>query len=643
MALYIESLYSYIQGISDIISPYVDALEKTEEDIVRGSSVLPAEESRVRFYANIQNILKDVYKALNLSAISGEYVNKTDFETIIEDISTKVGEIITLLPDQVAVEESKTLLNTANCIRRDLNLYKFQVHLFWKSVDNPRAKFVDYDIINDDNAEIKDNNIQDIELLSDIFHANLSLVLIDREFSFHEQLFRILNGVCHKLHEYNNKIKTNYIDILLHKCHILLAKFNYKDNIDSLLQSYNYYKGRDEKVAMSVEGSISNLLREIYTKDVKEYKRTISRLYQESIDVYSSFFDFFIKCHYFKNIAENETLLLDLINRFKLFKEGITNLFDKKNADSCLNFLNNCRLSFILKQNDTSSITVWSETLKIKSIQDLTNIRNYFPFLKIAEWYRAFLSKQIEETDDANSLMNDLHNFEDSLSRAEEYLIDSKGSAGCFIPFKPSFQECLEDYELETGEFAKIFISSSYVVPVDYEKEEKRIEKLQSDLIKLKAIIEAKKSIDSVILKLKNENKSLQEEVRLLKETSIAETEKITNTVQSDLKENQKINIQILAIFAGIVIFASGTIQIFKGASNIKDATIFMLLFASALSIISLSIWLLFTSKNKWDAPKLIFAFILIIILGLNAYAIWGDWGKSVIHTPNQETSAKQL
>ena len=187
----------------------------------------------------------------------------------------------------------------------------------------------------------------------------------------------------------------------------------------------------------------------------------------------------------------------------------------------------------------------------------------------------------------------------------------------------------------------QIFISSSYVVPVDYEKEEKRIEKLQSDLIKLKAIIEAKKSIDSAILKLRAENKSLQKEVRSLKENSITETKRITDTVQSDLKENQKSNIQILAIFAGIVIFASGTIQIFKGASNIKDATIFMLLFASALSIISLSIWLLFTSKSKWDAPKLIFAFILVIILGLNAYAIWGDWGKSVIHTPNQETSAK--
>ena len=162
MALYIESLYSYIQDISTIISTYVGTLEKTKEDIVEDSSVSSVVECRARFYANIQNTLKDIYKALNLSAVSGEYVNKIDFETILEDISTNVGEIITLLPDQVAEEESKTLMNTVNCIRRDLSLYKFQVHLFWKSVNNPRAKFVDYDIINDDNSEIKDNNIQDI-------------------------------------------------------------------------------------------------------------------------------------------------------------------------------------------------------------------------------------------------------------------------------------------------------------------------------------------------------------------------------------------------------------------------------------------------------------------------------------------------
>ncbi|MEG1523331.1 MAG: hypothetical protein RR455_12855 [Bacteroidales bacterium] len=643
MGLYIESLDSCIREISDVINTYVDTLEKKQENIVGDSSALPTEESRAKFYANIQNTLKDIYRALNLSAISGEYVNvaEVDFVAIIEDTYNKVGEIITLLSDRDAEEEGKTLLNTANCIRRDLHLYKFQIHLFWKSVNNPRVKFVDYDIINDDNAEIKDNNIQDIELLSDIFHANLNLVLIDREFSFHEQLFRILNGTCHKLHEYNDKIKTDYIDILLHKCHILLAKFNYKDNIDNLLQSYNYYNGRDEKVAMAVDGAISERLKSIYTKDIKAYKRTISRLHQENIEGYNTFFDFLIKCHYFKNITENEVLLQDLIKKFESFQKSIVDSFDRKNASSCLNFLNNCRLSFILKQKDTSSITVWNEKLKIKSVQDSTNIRNYFPFLKIAEWYSAYLSKQIEETDDANNLMINLHGFEDSLDMAEEYLIDSKDNAGCFIPFKPSFQECLEKYEFKTGEWVDIFISSSYIVPVDYEKEEKRIKQLQSELIKLKAIIEAKKSIDSVILRLRAENKSLQEEVQSLKENSVAEAKQITNNVQSDLKENQKSNIQILAIFAGIVIFASGTIQIFKGASNVKDATIFMLLFASALSIISLSIWLLFTSKEKWGASKIIFAIILAIILGLNTYAIWGDWGKEIINTQTHENASK--
>ena len=116
MALYIESLYSYIRDISTIISTYVGTLEKTKEDIVEDSSVSSVVECRARFYANIQNTLKDIYKALNLSAVSGEYVNKIDFETILEDISTNVGEIITLLPDQVAEEESKTLMNTVNCI-----------------------------------------------------------------------------------------------------------------------------------------------------------------------------------------------------------------------------------------------------------------------------------------------------------------------------------------------------------------------------------------------------------------------------------------------------------------------------------------------------------------------------------------------
>jgi len=642
MALYIDSLYSSIEKTSIIIKEYVKTLEISKEPKAdKQNSSLPIEESRAKFYADLQNAIKEIYRALNLSSISGEYVDIPDFETSIEKISNKIGEIITLLSDKEAEEESKTLLKIVNCIRRDLNLYKFQVHLFRNLVNNPRAKIVDFDIINDDNAEISDSHIQ-IELLSKIFHANLNLVSIDREFSLHEQLFSFLNVICHKLDEYKNKIDVEYIEILLHKCHILSAKFNYKDNIDNLLQYYNYYNGKDEKIAMDVDGSITERLKSIYTKDDKEYKRTITRLFQESIKEYSSFSDYFIKCHYLKNIAKNEALLSDLIKQFESFEKDISSSFDKKNASSCLNYLNNCRLSFILKQKETSPITVSHEKSKIKSVQDWTNVKNYFPFLKIAEWYSEYLSKQIENIYDYIDLMPILHAFEDSLNVAKQYLTDSKDNAGCFIPFKPSFQECIEIYTLKGGEKVNIFISSSYIVPVDYEKEEKRIDKLQSSLIKLNAIIEANKSITSAISSLRTENKLLKEDIKNLKETSIDESNNIKCTIQSDLKENQKNNIQILGIFAGIVIFASGTIQIFKGANNVKDAAIFMLLFASALSIISLSIWMLSARKEKWDCLKTIVLAILALILALNAFAIWGEWGKVTINTPAQEKNQSE-
>lgn len=637
MAIYIDSLYSNIEKISNIIEEYAGTLEKFKEPKTgTPETSVTKEECRAKFYADLQNAIKDIYQPLNLSSISGEYVNETDFEDLLENNINKIGEIITLLSDQEAEEECDTLLNIVECVRRDLNLYKFQVHLFRNLVNNPSAKIADYDIINGDNAIISDNHIQ-IELLSDIFHANLNLVFIDREFSLHEQLFRLLNRICHKLEEYKSKIDVEYINILLKKCQILLAKFNYKDNIDSLLQYYNYYNGQDEKITLDVEGSITERLKSIYTKDDKKYKRTISRLYQERLDEYTSFSDFFIKCHYFKNIAKNESLLSDLIIKFESFENQISSSFDKKNASSCLNYLNNCRLSFILKQDGIKPVTVLHENSKIKSVQDRTNVKNYFPFLKIAEWLSEYLSKQIKDLYDYIDLMPNLHAFEDSLNLAMQYLTDSKDNAGCFIPFKPSFEECLEIYTLKSGDKVNIFISSSYIVPVDYEKEEKRIEKLQSSLIKLNAIIEANKSITSAISSLRNENKLLKEDLKDLKETSIDESNNLKCTIQSDLKENQKNNIQILGIFAAIVIFASGTIQIFKGADNVKDATIFMLLFASALSIISLSIWMLSARKEKWDCLKTIVLIILAVILALNTFAIWGDWGKVSINTPSQE------
>lgn len=640
MALYLEALDEHIEGMSGIIDQYVTQTRSESSYDIGESSLADSElikddtptDKKTTFYGDIQNKTKDIYRALNFSAISGEYVDRSDFESKIVGFISKIGEVIALLSDKGKEEESEVLYNVANCIIRDLKLYKLQVHLFYKSVDNPKLQFIDYDIINEDNAKIKDRNIQ-IELFSKIYRANLNLVFIDREFTLHERCFFVLNSICHDLKEYKSRLKEEYIDILIHKCQILIAKFRYKEDIGNLRLSYNYYNDKDEGVQLIVDNSIIfSKLQKIYTKDKNEYRYTISELYDVCPSKCLTFMDFFVKCHYFKNIAENESLLRDLIKEFELFQKNIQSSFDRKNALSCLNYLNNCRLSFILKQENTDPVDVVAECFKIRSVQDVTSVKNYFPFLKIAEWYSNYLSKHAENISMSNDLMQVVNSFEKNLEIAEEYLASSRHNAGCFIPFKPNLQECLEAYKLADDGFVNIFLSSSFIVPVDYDKEEKRIEKLHSNLIKFKAIVEAHRSVNSIITKLKKSNEMLEREIDSLKIKSVTDAERINSQVQSDLKDNQKGSIQILAIFAGIVIFASGTIQIFKGASNIKDATIFMLLFASALSIISLSIWFISASKNGWDRTKTFLVIILVLIFGLNVFAIWGDWGQTIIH-----------
>lgn len=146
-------------------------------------------------------------------------------------------------------------------------------------------------------------------------------------------------------------------------------------------------------------------------------------------------FEFLIKCFYYKNVVKNKTLLDELVEEFSNFRSSISenNLFDYKNARSCFNYLNNCRLSLLLNAENLTLTDVWGESLKIKNIQDATNVRNYFPYMKIAEWYSRYLSENANSSDDMDSLSQALYNFEKHLTTATEYL--RKASAMLDVSF----------------------------------------------------------------------------------------------------------------------------------------------------------------------------------------------------------------
>lgn len=140
---------------------------------------------------------------------------------------------------------------------------------------------------------------------------------------------------------------------------------------------------------------------------------------------------------------------------------------------------------------------------------------------------------------------------------------------------------------------------------------------------------EARKSIDAIVNKIVDNNEKIEKNANQIKQTIHDEKK----TIEIELKEAQKSTIQILAIFSGIVLFASGTIQIFTGAQTVKDAAIFMLLFASSILIISLSIWLITSHSKDWDSLKTIIVVIVIVLLIINIFAILGNWGNQVINS----------
>lgn len=606
------------------ISKCIEALSSTIEtgfSSYADSNNSESVEIITSFNSHLSNFVKDVYSALNFSAITGEYVENLETEKDIIAVRAEMEDLITLIPaGSCAISDS--LIRNIKLIVRDLRLYGFEIHLFRKSVDNPAYRYIDYDIENEDNINITDKATS-IEIYSEIFIRNLHLMSIDREFILSRKTLYDLITLYGRLIELKEKRHLSYIDILIRKASLILSKFNYLNNVDELHQLYNYYDDREVEVPINensiLEHSILNSkLRNIYTKDESKYKNNIAKYYNEVKSSDISTWSTFIKCHYYKNVIKNEHLLKELIDDFNEYRKNLENSFDKRNAAYCLNYLYNCRLSFVLSNREMDLIGIWNEMMQIQNIQDSTGIHNYFPFLKIADWYDNFLKKEIQTITDLSILKSALNQFEKCVDIVADYLRESRNNAICFIPYKPILVECFDKYELNDKDI-NVFISTSYIVPVDYEREYKSLRKLQSSLINYKAVLCAQSSICTAISEVTDKSNAIQQNINTLKEYVDSKIEESQNINQNELKENQKNNVQILAIFAGIAMFVSGSIQIFQGAKDFKDASIFMLLFASAMSLFALLIFSVISNNKKINR---LFVVVLIIVAFVSFLAI---------------------
>ena len=239
--------------------------------------------------------------------------------------------------------------------------------------------------------------------------------------------------------------------------------------------------------------------------------------------------------------------------------------------------------------------------------------------------------------------------MEINLEKAKTLLQSSKWSAGCFIPFRPDFKGCLSSVDVGTDETLNIFLSTAFIVPIDYNTRNGKITELEANLVRYKSTLESfltsKRYTEEKLLEV---NRILDAHKINLKEDFNLSAKVIKSDVGEELKNAQRSNIQILSIFAAIVIFASSTIQIFTQTETVRDAAIFMLMFALSIAALFMLIWCIFhvhsVSKSIEDTAikiktnKIAIGIIVVtclFALAMNIFAIFTDWGKTGMHNEN--------
>lgn len=622
----IDTLASKIQSLEDKIDSYrLDQSSSSNE----GSDIQSSPDSVLSGY--MDTFILDIYDIINRSILIGEYVCKQDFEINLSNIIDSIKRLSMQMSD-LPPADSQLGYELIDYVNKDLSNYLTFVRIFHRAIMQPNLRYLDNDVRGNLKSVLITVHLPSLIEMSNVFDLNTKLAYLDLDFELDEKTLRFLFSILHKLDVLEKEIsKTNIIDILKYKCKLLISKFNYKIDNEKFRVMYSYYDDSEQKLDLSsilarTKGFLPKL-KGLSRLNIRDFEHYVTDQYKQIKVEDNSFYSYYILCKYFRYIVKSELLISRLIKSFQKLK--FDNSFDESNALFCVNYLTNCKLSLFLETDASDSRLVNDRLKEIESLQISKGVKNYYPYLIVAEWYVKYLDNKIKDT--SFDLSKDFKSFKSCLDKAESLLQACKDNVGCFMPFRPRFNECLEEFEVGNGSIP-LFIRTSYTTPVEYEKEELRIEKLKSEYLKFNSIVITHERVLLAVEKIYNENLLLQDKLTEFENKFDKESQDVKNEVKEELKETQRGSVQILAIFATIVLFVSGSIQIMTKTTSVRDATIFLILFAVCIGFISTSIWLI-VSKVKQSPSVHNFRLLLpvcFIIGGLCivAYCLSGDFGK---------------
>lgn len=578
----------------------------TEEDI---------DSSLVNILLKIKTITDKTFEKLNISIITGDYIHIDnsisiiqEFLSIIESLSQEI-EITTFNEDLTdKIREINNQINETylegfiNTVRHSLKEYKrFLINLKRKYKGNPKTVFIETL-----NSFPNENNfyIKPYLYLRKCFILNLDLANIDHNFSVKSETLTSLLGIKIEFDKKYQISQSIYDKILVDKCNFLINKLNYRFKEDST----NYYYSFDyEEVVNDFNiqcfNQFDKLLGVHYEKrDNHQSEREIllNDVY-EKIDksLPLNLIDYHILIKQYKDNNKNFRQLqrsrdeFEILYTSKSFSNNNDRIFDQSAYKISRNYIVNNEFSLFLDNSDSTLEEIHKKYIKIKDLQESTQVFNYFPSFKYSNYLITILDKEFKESNlDTIELYPILKKLNLVIKDAYENFEWSQNKN--LLAFQLSEEECKINFSLSTDneDNISIFLSSSFILPLNFDKIKIELKELNRKVEKFNTLFEVHEHL-------------------MVEKQSILE-------LRDKIQGSDKRSVEILGVFSAIILFSSSSIEIFS-IKNItfKNGITFMLAFSYCLILFISLIWIITREKIQKITKYHVFFYIFLLIISL--------------------------
>lgn len=605
----------YLDACKDLINNYFYSAWVKQFDFTDPTYL---DTNKINLATYLKNFTSDFFTELNFSLLSGEYIIEKNYLKKIDEIDSLIQPIPDTLEDIIDTDlRNKYSSDILNSIISPIRLALLELKKFSKQIkrhleqqDDIYVLFdaLSYKGINFNIPEKNDFEIDTNQLLQ-VLYINLQISVADHRIALNKSLLSDLLFYKKELDEIRN-VDEFYFTIIKDKCNYLIKKIGIKFNEDR--QRYLYAFDFEDRELLVSELQINSYSKfdEITTAHYETNQNANNSLNRQIKEIENkirlserlSFLDYHTLIKHYKDDYNNLEQVKNLIREFeRIYAHSLReadNDFDIRAYRTVYNYMLNNQLSLMLNQDDIYD-NILEFIKKIDQVQNETKIKNFFPYLRFAHYLRRKLEEEYrKDNPNLEKIRTFTKKFDETLQRAFENFNWCKERH--FLAYQAPYNESLIDLDTKSNGNIKLFLASSFVLPINYEKVIKEIQELEKEKNKLKTLLDVTENINK-------QKKDLLE-------------------IRTRIEQTDRRQIEILSIFAAIVMFVSGSIQIFTKVNTPESAIHFMLIFAYSLSIFVLLIWMITrTSSLKISGIHWFFivSFIIATYLAIASLINW--------------------